>query len=99
MPVTIHVNSQITEGIGIINNTNKCISNELIKEAYFIEIKNNDGSQVQYDKNKSYCYGNERNAFIFEPCDKLQESESHIKIVFINGKELTTAHTRKVTIL
>lgn len=99
MPVSIHVNSQISEGIGLINNTNKCIPNELIKSIYFTDIKNNDGLSLQWDKNKSYCYGDTRNAIIFEPCDKLQESESYIKIVFINNKILTTTHARKVTVL
>lgn len=97
--MSIHVNEHIKEGIGLINNTNTCIPNELIKEMYFTNIKNNDGSFLQWDNNKSYCYGDNRNAIVFKPCDKTQEDETYIVAEFINGKVLTTTHSRKVSIV
>jgi hypothetical protein len=33
------------------------------------------------------------------PCDKLQSSNTRIKIVFINNTELITEHDRKVSII
>lgn len=73
--------------------------NELIKELYFTDIKNNDNSLLQWDNNKSYYYSDEKNAIVFKPCDKIQEHETFIKIKFINGKILTTTHSRKVSIV
>lgn len=73
--------------------------NELIKNICFTDIKNNDSSLLQWDKNKSYCYGDNRNAIVFKPCNKLQEAESYLKLELITGKILTTTHSRKVSIV
>ena len=66
---------------------------------YFTNIKNNNGLSLQWDRIKSRCYTNEKNAIIFEPCNKLQEAETYIVVEFINGKVLTTTNNRKVIIL
>ena len=85
--------------MGVVNNTDKYIPKELIKNIYFSNIKNNDGKLVYWDGVKSYDYDKTRNAIIFEPCDKNQTNKAFIVVEFINNKILTTIHNREVEII
>ena len=75
------------------------IPNDLIKDLYFTDIYNNDGSNLRWDRDTSYYYLNDRlNAVLFKPCDKKQTIKTKVLIKLINGKELITIHDREVII-
>lgn len=75
------------------------IPNDLIKDLYFTDIYNNDGSNLRWDRDTSYHYLDDRlNAVLFKPCDKKQTIKTKILIKLINGKELITIHDREVII-
>lgn len=96
--VSISSNNQ-SPGFGVINNLNICIDKDLIKDIFFTDIINNDNSKVKWSREESICVDNNRNSIIFEPCDKLQTADTFIKMVFINGYELITTNSRKVSII
>lgn len=85
--------------MGVVNNTDIPIEKDIIKSLYFSDIKNNTGESVNWDRIKSYTYDETRNAIIFEPCDKIQTNKTFIVIEFINGKRITSTHSREVEII
>lgn len=95
----IHKNAQIKDGIGLVNNATLCIPKDLIISLKFTNIYNTDGSNLTWDRKKSDCYENNRNAIIFNPCDKVQSNDTYIHLTLVNGKELITTHSRKVSII
>lgn len=95
----LKLNSYNLNKLGIRNNTGVFIPNDLIKEAYFIDIRNNDGSNLQWDRDKSYHYLNDAlNAIIFKPCNKPQTVKTRFLITLINNKTLITSTSREVIV-
>lgn len=78
----------VNRGLGIINNTNNYIPYEYIKDIYFTEVKNKDGTLVHYDRNKLFVYDKVKNGIVFNSCDKPQ----------INGNTLRTNNNREVIV-
>lgn len=74
------------------------IPTDLIKDVYLSDIHNNDGINVHRDKDKSYIYDGNKNGIIFIPCNKVQTNNTYLIIVLFDGTELTTKHTREVTV-
>lgn len=91
-------NGTYSAGFGITNNLNMCIPKDLIKDIFFTDITNTDGNKVRWSKTDSSCLDT-RNNIVFMPCNKLQTSNTFIKLIFINGAELTTTNSRKVSIV
>jgi hypothetical protein len=97
--ITLISNKYNKNKIGIDNNTKVFIPNDLIKDLYFTDIYNNDGSNLRWDRDTSYYYlDNRLNGVLFKPCDKKQTIKTKILIKLINGKELITIHDREVII-
>ena len=86
----------IRNGVGIYNNTNMGIPPDLIKTAYFTDVKNTDGSLLSmlntniYDEFKNYIY--------FNACDKAQNVQTHLEVVLINDVILRTTNVREVIV-
>lgn len=95
----LKLNNYNSNKLGIGNNTNMFIPNDLIKEAYFTDIRNNDGSNLQWDRDRSYYFPNNKlNAVLFKPCDKTQTVKTRFLITLINNKTLITTNSREVIV-
>lgn len=84
--------------MGIINNTNSYIPYEYIKDIYFTDVKNKDGSLVHFNRNKLFVYDNIKNGVVFNACDKPQKVRSFLALELISGTILKTAHDREVIV-
>lgn len=83
--------------MGIINNTHTYIPLDFIKDIYFTDIKNKDGSLIHY--NLLFLYGGFKNGIIFKQCDKPQNNKSYIELVLINGNKLRTTRDREIIVI
>lgn len=73
------------------------IPKHFIKSCVLTNVKNQDGSLVEWYVNKSY--GEIKSNYLyFQHCDKKQTVRTYIKLILINGRELTTIHDREVLV-
>lgn len=84
------------DGVGIVNNTNLGIPNDLIIDVYFTDIYNQNGSLLHFTR--TYIYENDKNAVIFNICDKPQTAKTYLILTLINGVQLRTKHSREVIV-
>lgn len=84
------------DGVGIVNSTNLGIPNDLIRDVYFTDIYNQNGSLLHFSR--TYIYENDKNAVIFNICDKAQTANTYLVLTLINGVQLRTKRTREVIV-
>lgn len=84
------------DGVGIVNSTNLGIPNDLIRDVYFTDIYNQNGSLLHFSR--TYIYDNDKNAVIFNICDKVQTANTYLVLTLINGVQLRTKRTREVIV-
>lgn len=83
--------------VNIHNNTNMGIPIELIKDGYYTNVKNLDGSLLRIDKRSSSVFAS-KNYIQTYNCDKEQNVESKLKLILIDDTVLTTESEREVTV-
>lgn len=85
-------------GVAISNNTNSYIPFEFIKDIYFTDVKNKDGSLVHFNRDSLFVFESVNNGMYFNSCDKPQHTNSFIELILISGKTLKTTHSREVRV-
>jgi hypothetical protein len=88
----------IADGIGIHNNTNKGIPIDLIKKGYFTNVKNEDGTRLLVDKQRSSVYDVYKNYIAFDACDKIQTVNTYLELILINDTILRTTSVIEVIV-